>query len=117
VEIAYQASKALSISLFLYYGLSCLLSDAMVAEFERFGLSRFRRLVGSLEVLGAVGLLAGYLVPALVVVASGGLTLLMLLGLATRLRVRDPLPEALPALVLLLVNLYVLTCALDRRTS
>lgn len=107
MEITYQLCVALSIALFLFYGLSCLFLDTMIVEFERFGLSRFRRLTGGLEVLGAVGLLLGYLVPPLVVVASGGLTLLMLLGVATRIRVRDPLVQALPAALLLLVNAYI----------
>ena len=100
--------------LFLYYGLSVLVSDAMVADFERFGLSRFRRLTGSLEVLGSVGLMLGYFLPILVVAASSGLTLLMVLGLATRYRARDSLAEALPAFVLSLMNLYILVYALGR---
>jgi len=107
MEIAYQLCKALSIALFLFYGLSSLFLDAMKAEFERFGISRFRKLTGGLEVLGSIGLLVGYLLPPLVLVASGGLVLLMLLGVATRIRVGDPMLEALPATILLLVNVYV----------
>ena len=112
MEIAFQASKVLSIALFLYYGLTCLFTDTRVAEFERFDLGRFRILTGSLEVLGALGLLAGYLTPFLVIVAAGGLTLLMVLGVATRIRARDSLGQMLPAIVLMLVNLYVLVYAL-----
>ena len=92
---------------FLFYGLSCLFSDGMASEFERFGLGRFRRLTGGLEVLGALGLLGGFFVPPLVPAASGGLTLLMILGVATRIRVRDSVVAMLPAIFLLLVNLYV----------
>ena len=98
--------------LFLFYGLSILVSNAMETEFERFGLSRFRKLTGSLEVLGSVGLMLGYFLPILVVAASSGLTLLMVLGLATRYRARDSLAEALPAFVLSLMNLYILVYAL-----
>ena len=112
MDALYQASKALSISLFLYYGLSVLVSDAMVSDFERFGLSRFRRLTGSLEVLDSVGLMLGYFLPILVVAASSGLTLLMALGLATRYRARDPFTEALPGLVLALMDLYILVYAI-----
>lgn len=116
MDALHQAFKAVSILLFLYYGMSVLVSNAMETEFERFGLSRFRKLTGSLEVLGSVGLMLGYFVPILVVAASGGLTLLMVLGLATRYRVRDPLAEAVPALVLMLMNLYVLVYALGLAT-
>ena len=114
MEIAYQASKILSIALFLYYGLTCLFTDVWVAEFERFGLGRFRILTGYLEVLGALGLLAGYLAPSLVIVGAGGLALLMVLGVATRIRARDSLVQMLPAIVLMLMNLYILVYALDR---
>lgn len=113
MEIAFQVSVGLSIVLFLYYGLDCLLSDGMVVEFERYGLSRFRRLTGSLEVLGAVGLVVGYFVSPILVLASAGLTLLMALGVATRVRVRDPVAETIPALVLMLVNAYILFYALS----
>ena len=107
MDIAYQLAKVVSIVLFVYYGTACLFSGAMVAEFERFGLSRFRRLTGALELLGGLGLVAGYVVPVLVLVSSTGLTLLMMLGLAARARVRDSLIQMLPALILLAVNLFV----------
>lgn len=105
--VAYHIATVLSIALFMGYGASCLFANGMAAEFERFGLSRFRRLTGSLEVLGALGLLAGYQIPLLQLVSAAGLALLMLLGVATRLRVRDSVQESAPAAVLLLVNAYI----------
>lgn len=107
MQLTYQILKMVSIGAFLWYGTACLFSDAMVAEFERFGLSRLRRLTGALEVLGALGLLAGYWIEPLVPAASGGLVLLMGLGVITRVRVRDSVVETFPALVLLLVNLWI----------
>ncbi len=112
MHLAFQAATGLSIILFLYYGLDCLFADGMVAEFERYGLSRYRKLTGSLEVLGAAGLIVGYVVPAVLVLASAGLTALMALGVATRFRVRDPLLETVPAFVLMLVNVYIFIYAL-----
>jgi len=94
--------------LFLVYGLLCLFSNGMEAEFERYGLSRFRRPTGALEVLGGVGLLVGLLITEVMLVASAGLALLMLLGLVARIRVRDPLLEMVPAAVLLVMNVFVL---------
>lgn len=79
----------------------------MVADFERFGLSRIRILTGTLEVLGAVGLIAGQFIPALAIVSAAGLSLLMALGLLTRIRLRDSLQETLPAAVLMVVNAYL----------
>ncbi len=112
MDALYQALKALSILLFLYYGLSVLASNAMVKEFERFGLIRFRKLTGGLELLGSVGLILGYFRPHRVVAASGGLTLLMVLGVAGRYRAGDSLADALPAFVMSLVNLYIFVYAI-----
>ena len=107
MDFIFQSARLLSSGAFLFYGLTCLLFDSMGAEFERFGLSRFRKLTGALEVAGALGLLAGYLFPPLVMAASGGLSLLMLLGVLTRVRLRDPPVSVLPALTLMLLNVYV----------
>lgn len=105
--IGYHFANAVSISLFLYYGLACLFADGMVEEFKRYGLPHFRRLIGALEVAGAAGLLAGYLIPALSVLSACGLSVLMLLGLAVRVKVRDSFFEMIPATVLLLLNAFI----------
>lgn len=102
---------ALSAAAFLFYGLACLLSPKLVAEFERYRLARFRPLVGSLEVAGALGLVAGWWFPPLRIAAAGGLFVLMLCGLWARWRIRDPWPVMLPALVLAAVNLAIVLLA------
>jgi hypothetical protein len=107
MTLAYHLSTVLSVGLFLFYGFACLFFDGMVDEFARYGLSRYRRLTGSLEILGALGLIAGYVLPGMTLVASGGLAVLMLLGTATRIRVRDGLVQTMPAVVLLLVNAFI----------
>jgi hypothetical protein len=107
MAFASTAAVLVSAVLFLVYGLLCLFSNGMEEEFARYGLSRFRRLTGGLEVLGGAGLLVGLLVPEILLVASGGLALLMLLGVVARVRVRDPLFEMLPALVLLVMNVFI----------
>jgi hypothetical protein len=59
VTRAYYASILVSSTLFLFYGVACLSFQGMKRDFERFGLSRFRVLTGTLEVLGALGLVLG----------------------------------------------------------
>lgn len=110
--LLYQACKVLSIALFLYYGLAVLVSNAMVTEFERFGLLRFRKFTGVLELLGALGLILGYFAPQLTAVAAGGLTVLMAAGVIVRIRCRDSLVDMLPATVMMLMNLYIAVFAL-----
>jgi hypothetical protein len=113
-DLAFETSRAISMVTFFFYGWACLASNYMVAEFERYRLPQLRKLTGTLEIAGALGLLLGYMYPVLVVLASGGLSLLMLLGIATRLRIRDPIVASLPALVLFIMNAYVLAFSLYR---
>ncbi|MEP7118547.1 MAG: hypothetical protein ABI880_13240 [Acidobacteriota bacterium] len=96
---------------FLGYGLWCLTSLSMEREFTRFGLTNLRVLTGSLEVLGGVGLLVGLKWPPALWLSSGGLALLMLCGVGVRVSVGDGLVQTLPALALMLLNLYVLAAA------
>jgi len=107
VIILYQILKPLSAILFLYYGLSVLFSNAMVTEFDQFGLPNLRKLTGVLELLGAAGLILGYFAPPLTIAASGGLALLMALGLAVRFRSKSSLPDSIAAMAMLLINLFI----------
>lgn len=107
MQVAFEVCRVLSAIAFLGYGFACLATQHMVAEFERFGLGQFRQLVGALEFLGGLGLLVAYFYPPLLLVASGGLTLLMLLGVGTRVKVGDSLVETLPAFTFFLLNGFV----------
>ena len=73
---------------------------------------RFRKFTGVLELLGALGLIAGYFVPPLTVAAAGGLAVLMAAGLIVRIRCRDSPVEMLPASVMLLMNIFIALYAL-----
>jgi len=112
VTWAYYASIVVSSTLFLFYGTACLFFEGMRRDFERFGLGRLRTLVGTFEVLGALGLIAGQIWPILVPLSAGGLALMMFLGVATRMRVLDSLAQTLPALILMCVNLFIVWVAL-----
>lgn len=113
MNVVFPLLVVLSGVLFLCYGFTTLLRDGMREEFERFGLSQYRRLTGALEVMGAVGLLCGLLVPPLVVVSAAGLSLMMLLGIVTRIRVRDPWRLAVPATLLMVLNAFLSAYAID----
>jgi hypothetical protein len=105
--LGFHLANTISISLFLVYGLLCLFADGMADEFERYDLSRFRRPTGALEVLGALGLAAGYIFPPIGLLSAAGLATLMLLGLGVRAKVEDPVVQMIPAAFLLGVNLYI----------
>ena len=93
---------------FVGYGLLCVTSPSMEREFTRFGLAHLRVLTGGLELLGGVGLLVGLKWPPALWLSSGGLALLMLCGVSVRVSVGDSLLQTLPALALMLLNLYLL---------
>lgn len=97
---------------FLGYGVAYFVSPHMKAEFERFGLSRVGLIAIIFELLGAVGLLVGLRSTPILLVSSGGLALLMLLGVATRLRAKDHLRVMLPALFYMALNAYLFASAL-----
>jgi hypothetical protein len=112
MSLLYQASKVLSIALFAYYGLAVLVSDAMVEEFQRFGLAGFRKFTGILELIGSLGLILGYFVSPFTVLAAAGLALLMGAGVVVRLRCGDSMRDALPAFIMMLLNLFIALYAL-----
>lgn len=105
-------AQLLSIVSFAFYGTGCLLPGKMVSEFERFGLARFRRLTGTLQLAGSIGLVAGFFSHALLIFSAGGLALLMLLGVIVRVRLRDPLIAIVPAAFYFFLNLFLVVSAL-----
>lgn len=117
MDTVFELARWVSAAAFLVFGLACLTTRHMVEEFRRYGLARFRVLVGSLEVLGALGLVAGVVWPAVHLLAALGLSLLMALGVATRIRIRDTVVQSLPAAALLLVNAFLVVHPLTRAPS
>ncbi|MGB5553646.1 MAG: DoxX family protein [Flavobacteriaceae bacterium] len=81
----------------------------MANEFRRFGLSDGqRKLTGILQLLGGLGLAIGYFTSAhILLFASVGLCLLMLLGFGVRIKIRDSLRESLPSLIFAFINAYI----------
>ena len=94
---------------FLFYGTSCLFTKKMKLEFERFGLQNWQRqLTGVLQLSGAIGLIVGIFVSEiLAIVASGGLSLLMILGVGVRIKINDPYLEMLPATFFAIINFII----------
>jgi DoxX-like family len=101
-------AAVLSSVCFLLYGASLFGSRAMVAEFERYHLAPYRTLTGALEMAAGAGLLAGLRFRPLLLLSAGGLAGMMIGAIVVRLRVGDPVASALPAVLLLIVNLFIL---------
>jgi hypothetical protein len=86
----------------------------MKSEFKRFNLEKLGLLTIILEFVGAAGLLVGLLYNPILLVASGGLSLLMFLGTIVRIRLKDSLWISLPALFYMLLNGYIFIEAFKR---
>lgn len=89
---------------FLIYGISWFTSPHMKSEFKRFGMEKFGLLTAVLEIIGALGLLVGFMINSILLISSGGLALLMFLGVLVRLKVKDSLLVSLPALFFMALN-------------
>ena len=92
---------------FLIYGIAFFKSPHMKSEFKRFGLEKLGAMVAILELFGAAGLLVGLKFIPVLLISSGGLALLMFLGVLVRIKVKDSLWLALPALFFMLLNAYI----------
>ena len=79
----------------------------MKEEFDRYGLSRFQKLTGLLEVLGALGLLLGLKFKILLTISSSGLAILMLLGFGVRIKIKDSFIQSFPAFFYMLLNFFI----------
>lgn len=97
---------------FIGYGITYFTSSKMKNEFKRFGLEQAGALTANLEILGALGLLLGFKFPSVLLIAAGGLSILMLLGLAIRIKVKDSVWVSLPALFFMLLNAYIFLISL-----
>lgn len=109
----FDAAVVFSSLSFIVYGISYFTSPHMKQEFVRFGLSKFGSLTATFQILGAAGLLVGFRFPAILILASGGLALMMLLGVAVRIKVKDSLWVSLPALFYFVLNTAIFVAALS----
>ena len=93
---------------FIYFGINCFYSKFIISEFKRYRLPKFRKIVGFLQIMGAIGLLIGlYFKPILLLLASIGLCLLMFSGFLVRLKIKDNFIKSSPAFTFAALNLFI----------
>lgn len=70
--------------------------------------------LAGIKALAAVGLLVGFAMPWLTVVAAGGLSLYFAVATLTHVRIKDGVKNTLPAFVLLTVSMLLVLVAIAR---
>ena len=85
----------------------------MKNEFKRFNLEKKGLLIIILQFLGATGLLVGLKINVILIISSSGLALLMFLGLAVRIKLKDSLWSSSPALFYMTLNAYIFIEAIN----
>ena len=101
-----------SLSFFAYVS-SYFINPHMKSEFKRFNLEKMGLLIIILQFLGAAGLLVGLEFNIILIISSLGLALLMLLGLAVRIKLKDSIWISLPALFYMILNAYIFLEAIN----
>ena len=92
---------------FFFYGLSSFFNSFMIDEFIRYRIPQFRKLTGWFQLLGSLGIIIGFWVDNLQALSTIGLSLMMLFGVAVRIKIKDNLIKILPAVFYCLLNAYL----------
>jgi hypothetical protein len=79
----------------------------MKEEFVRYGLKPYRQIVGFLQIGGALFLSLGFKYQWALLLGSGGLALLMLLGFIVRLKIKDGFWRSSPSFLYMVINLII----------
>lgn len=85
----------------------------MKNEFKRFKIEKLGLLTIILEIFGAVGLLVGLYFKPILLISSGGLSLLMFLALIVRIKSKDSFWVSIPALFYMALNIYILYAGIN----
>ena len=93
---------------FVYYGFSSFFSKKMKVEYKRWGYPEQRFMIGSLQLLGWLGLFLGFVFEPLIPLSSASLMLLMLAAIGVRIKIEDQPLRMIPALFYAILNFLIL---------
>lgn len=97
--------------LFLSVGIQKILGDQLQVDiFKNLKLPQwFRVVTGWIELVGVAGLIIGFWLPWVLVIAGLWFAVTMLVGMIAHIRVKDQLSKCVPAFVLLVVSITLCT--------
>tara|TARA_B100001758_G_C18291366_1_gene547230 strand:- start:553 stop:813 length:261 start_codon:yes stop_codon:yes gene_type:complete len=79
----------------------------MILEYDRWGYKKFRKIIASLQFLGGLGLLVGLRFSLLLTIVSALLTLMMIVAVYVRIRIKDNIINTLPAILYTILNFII----------
>ncbi|WP_174613701.1 DoxX family protein [Virgibacillus ihumii] len=97
--------------LFLSLGIQKIMGHELQVDiFKDLKLPQWLRLVtGWVEIVGAAGLIIGFWLPGVVVIAGLWFAVTMLVGMITHIRVKDSFSKTAPAFVLMVISIILST--------
>ena len=106
-KICFQSLVLISAFSFLFYSIRSLLSKNMILEYSRWGLNKIRVLISILQLFAVFGLLLGLYNSTLLSITSFLLTVMMLVAIFVRFKIRDSFINFLPAIFYVILNLII----------
>ncbi len=92
---------------FIIYGYSSFISRRMKSEYARWGYSGQRKVIGSLQFLGGIGLILGLQIDVLLITTSFCFIMMMTMAIFIRIKIKDNITEILPAITYLFLSILI----------
>jgi hypothetical protein len=90
---------------FLFYGVNSFYSKRLISEYERWGYNKLRVIISVLQILASFGLIIGaYYIPFLLTIVSFSLTIMMLVAVFARIKIKDSIANTIPAIFYVIIN-------------
>ena len=98
---------------FIIYGLNSFYSKRMISEFKRWGYTKHRKTISTLQILGGLGLLTGLKINILLIASSLCFSIMMFFAVIVRVKINDNIARILPAITYLMLSVLILNYSLQ----
>ena len=79
----------------------------MKSEYARWGYNGKRKVIGSLQFLGGIGLILGLQIDELLITTSFCFIMMMTMAIFIRIKIKDNITEILPAITYLFLSILI----------
>jgi len=103
----YNLSRGFSAIYHIIYGILALIHPYYIEEFTRYGFSKQRVLIATLQLTAGLGMLLGFYESKATLPSAAILALMMTGALGTRIFIQDDLVSSLPAFAYMFINSFI----------